>query len=143
MSGDYLQGLHHRLQDAAVTIHDLSDPAPHLDGPHPHADLLKAFAGALNQVAELVRAVDLDLSQDESLCARDLESMATLTRAFQPSRETTHCADCWQWHPDCARGRIAQALLWLDRAVDEAEAGGGPTATTLAKHTRRILWGMG
>lgn len=83
MSGDYLQGLHHRLQDAAVTIRDLSDPAPHLDGPHPHADLLRAFSGALNQVAELVRAVDLDLSQDSELCARDLESVAALTQALR------------------------------------------------------------
>lgn len=60
----------------------------------------------------------------------------------QEPRQTTHGEDCWRWHPSCAQDRIGRALAWLDRSLDEIDAGGGPTATTAVKHARRILRGM-
>jgi hypothetical protein len=60
-----------------------------------------------------------------------------------PTYDQTHSGDCWKWHPECAKGRIERVMAWLDRAEAEIEASAGPTATTVVKHTRRILWGMG
>lgn len=61
---------------------------------------------------------------------------------MEASREVTHSEGCWSWHPTCAQDRVRKALAWLDRSLDEIDAGSGPTATTVVKHTRRILRGM-
>jgi hypothetical protein len=140
MSGDYLHRATYAIQEAAETLADLADPAPHLDGPHPHAARLKAFAGALGKLAELVRAVDLDLSQDSTLTPAELVTMGAVCRALTP-RDASHGVDCWGRHLDCAAGRIDHLLAWLDKSEAEIEAGGGPTGVTLCKHSRRILGG--
>jgi hypothetical protein len=121
MSGDYLHRATYAIQEAAETLADLADPAPHLDGPHPHAARLKAFAGALGKLAELV-------------------TMGAVCRALTP-RDASHGVDCWGRHLDCAAGRIDHLLAWLDKSEAEIEAGGGPTGVTLCKHSRRILGG--
>ena len=73
MSGGALDYIHNRLQDTAEQISRYSQSRQ-------DRDQLQAFAGAIQHFAEVLRAIDYDLSDDQSLSAGMYDAMDMYTK---------------------------------------------------------------
>jgi hypothetical protein len=135
-----------------MSIQD-GEPLGGLGGPSGReAQLESALQDALEGLRDMLPYVDeyfrkkwdhqgyIDRAE-KALEARSARPSSGGPAPFEP-RVQTHSASCWSWHPECAQRRIGGLLAWLEKSETQIEAGGGPTATAVCKHARRILGGM-